>query len=195
VNNSHRYLGLVVAVLFGAVVAGSTEALAIGPDPSTDTISPPPTTNGQTNQGPKNQGAATKKKVGTPDKKTEKGSSLEWLKHFWVAHALIQKGDYEEGITALHLLGSDDHPDVATYLGYANRKLGRYDEAKYWYDKALAADPNHVRTWAYYGMWHLEQGNRLKAEDYLQKIELICGGTNCRSYKMLKAALDGNLIY
>jgi tetratricopeptide (TPR) repeat protein len=32
-------------------------------------------------------------------------------------------------------------------LGYASRKLGRYDDAKYWYDKALAADPNHALTW------------------------------------------------
>jgi tetratricopeptide (TPR) repeat protein len=185
-----------VAVLFGAVVTGSTAALAIGLDPSTDKVSPPPATNSQTNQG---TGTATKKKGGTTNKttnkKTGKSSSLEWINHFWAAHALVQKGDYEAGITALHALGSDDHPDVATYLGYANRKLGRYEEAKYWYDKALAADPNHVRTWAYYGMWHLEQGNRLKAEDYLQKIELICGGTSCRSYRMLKAALDGNLVY
>jgi Flp pilus assembly protein TadD len=184
-----------VAVLFGAVVTGSTGALAIGPDPSSDTVSPPPTTNSQTNQGHTKQGTTTKKKGGVTDKKSEKGSSLEWINHFWAAHALIQKGDYQAGITALHALGSDEHPDVATYLGYANRKLGRYDEAKYWYDKALAVDPNHVRTWAYYGMWHLEQGNRLKAEDYLQKIESICGGTTCRSYKMLKAALDGTLIY
>jgi tetratricopeptide (TPR) repeat protein len=215
-NSNHRCFGLMVAALFGAVVTASTGALAIGPDPSTDRVSPPPATDSQTNQGtaPRkkrgtvnqktetqtnqgqtNQVAAPRKKRGTTDQKTEKGSSLEWINHFWAAHALIQKGDYEAGITALHALASDDHPDVATYLGYANRKLGRYDEAKYWYDKALAADPNHVRTWAYYGMWHLEQGNRLKAEDYLQKIELICGGTNCRSYKMLKAALDGTLVY
>lgn len=189
-SSNHRPFGLMVAVLFGAVVTASTGALAIGPDPSTDKVSPPPATNSQTNQG-----TATKKKGGTTSKKTGKSSSLEWINQFWAAHALIQKGDYEAGITALHALGSDDHPDVATYLGYANRKLGRYDEAKYWYDKALAADPNHVRTWAYYGMWHLEQGNRLKAEDYLQKIELICRGTSCRSYRMLKAALDGNLVY
>jgi hypothetical protein len=44
-------------------------------------------------------------------------------------------------------------------------------------------------------MWHLEQGNRLKAEDYLTKIGSICGGTTCREYKMLKAALDGTLAY
>lgn len=186
-----RRVGLIAAfALLGlTVVAGSTGAFAIGPDRATDNVTPtPPPASSQSDQG-------TKKKPHKSAKKNEKSSALEWINRFWAAHALIQKGDYEAGMTALHALGSDDHPDVATYLGYANRKLGRYDEAKYWYDKALAADPNHTRTWAYYGMWHLEQGNRLKAEDYLQKIGSICGGTDCRAYKMLKAALDGTMTY
>jgi tetratricopeptide (TPR) repeat protein len=186
-----RRVGLIAAfALLGlTVVAGSTGAFAIGPDPATERVSPPPAPSStQTDQG-------TKKKPHKSAKKSEKSSALEWINRFWAAHALIQKGDYEAGVTALHALNSDDHPDVATYLGYASRKLGRYDEAKYWYDKALAADPNHTRTWAYYGMWHLEQGNRLKAEDYLQKIGSICGSTDCRAYKMLKAALDGTMTY
>ena len=188
-NLGHRRFGLLAATaVFGvALAAGSSGAWAIGMEPKTDTVTPPPATKSQTDQG------TTKKKKSA--KKGEKSSALEWINRFWAAHALIQKGDYEAGIAAMHALGSDEHPDVATYLGYASRKLGRYEDAKYWYDKALAADPNHTRTWAYYGMWHLEQGNRLKAEDYLEKIGNICGGTACREYKMLKAALDGNLAY
>jgi tetratricopeptide (TPR) repeat protein len=187
--NARTRLGLMAAALLGLAVAGSTSAIAIGPDPATERVSPPPATNTQKDQG------TVKKKNGKASKKTQKSSQLEWINRFWAAHALIRKGEYEAGISALRALGSDDHPDVATYLGYASRKLGRYDDAKYWYDKALAADPNHTRTWAYYGMWHLEQGNRLKAEDYLEKIGSICGNTNCRAYKMLRAALDGNLVY
>jgi tetratricopeptide (TPR) repeat protein len=188
----HRRLAMMAAsALLGLTVAiGSTSAFAIGPDPATERVSPPPAPTTQTDQTPR-----FKKKPPRAAKKTEKSSQLEWINHFWAAHALIQKGEYQAGMTALHALGSDDHPDVATYLGYASRKLGRYDEAKYWYDKALAADPNHTRTWAYYGMWHLEQGNRLKAEDDLEKIGSICGGTGCRAYKMLKAALDGTITY
>ena len=67
-------------------------------------------------------------------------------------------------------MGYDDNVDVATLIGYASRKLGRYDDAKYWYDKALAADPNHALTWSYYGMWQAEQGNLLKAKDDLEKV-------------------------
>jgi tetratricopeptide (TPR) repeat protein len=131
-------------------------------------------------------------------KKTPNGrsSSLEdFIIGYQAAYALIyDKGDYEAGITALRALDRDDNPDVATLLGYASRKLGRYDEAKLWYERALAADPNHAVTWSYYGMWQAEQGNVLKAKDDLEKVRLICG-TDCRAYQMLKDAIEGTVTY
>jgi len=83
------------------------------------------------------------------------------------------------GIDKLKSLGHDDNPDVANLVGYSSRTLGRYDDSKLWYERALAADPAHARTWSYYGMWHAEQGNLLKARDYLAKVESLCG-TRCR---------------
>jgi tetratricopeptide (TPR) repeat protein len=193
VNNAGHRLELLAASALLGLALIVPPALAIGPDPATDRVSPPAT------NPPSGQSSTTntnkKKRPDKAAKKNDKDSRLEWIRHFWAAHALIQKGEYQAGIDTLLALKSDDHPDVATYLGYANRKLGRYGEAKFWYDKALAADPNHTRTIAYYGMWHLEQGNRLKAQDELEKIASICGGTSCRSYRMLKAALDGAHIY
>ena len=103
---------------------------------------------------------------------------------------IYDHGDYVGGIAALRALGYDDNADVATLLGYASRKLGRYDGAKSWYERALAADPNHAVTWSYYGMWQAEQGNLLKAKGDLEKVRLICG-TDCGAYKMLKDAIDG----
>ena len=97
----------------------------------------------------------------------------------------------EAGIAAMHALGHDEHPDVANYIGYANRKMGDYEQSKIWYEAALKADPNHVRTWSYYGMWQMEQGNRLKALEDLQKVQLICGSTTCEEYRQLKAVIDG----
>jgi tetratricopeptide (TPR) repeat protein len=90
--------------------------------------------------------------------------------------------------------GYDDNADVATLLGYASRKLSRYDDAKMWYERALAADPNHAVTWSYYGMWQAEQGNVLKAKDDLEKVRLICG-TDCKAFQMLKDAIDGTVTY
>ena len=83
---------------------------------------------------------------------------------------IYQRHDYAGGIAKLKSLGRDDNPDVANLIGYSSRKLGRYDDAKLWYERALAADPTHARTWSYYGMWHAEQGNLLKARDYLAKV-------------------------
>jgi len=128
--------------------------------------------------------------------KSDKKSELEFRRGYRHAYYLIHNlHRYKAGIVALHALGHDEHPDVANYLGYANRKLGHYEKAKYWYEKALAADPNHVRTWEYYGLWYLERGNRLKAEDNLEKIRPICGGTGCQEYKDLHRALEGHIAY
>jgi len=119
----------------------------------------------------------------------------KFLREYRAARQLILDGQYEAGITAMHALGRDDHPDVANYIGYANRKMGNYDQSKIWYEAALKADPNHVRTWSYYGMWHMEQGNRLKALDNLQKVQLICGNTSCEEYRQLKDVIDGKATY
>jgi len=128
-------------------------------------------------------------------KKKKTSSAEDFLAGYHAAYALIyDHGDYVGGIAALRALGYDDNADVATLLGYASRKLGRYDDAKSWYERALAADPNHAVTWSYYGMWQAEQGNLLKAKDDLEKVRLICG-TDCRPYKMLKDAIDGTATY
>jgi tetratricopeptide (TPR) repeat protein len=129
-------------------------------------------------------------------KKSHKSSSAEdFLAGYHSAYALIyDEGDYVGGIAALRALGYDDNADVATLLGYASRKLGRYEDSKFWYERALAADPNHAVTWSYYGMWQAEQGNMLKAKDDLEKVRLICG-TECRPYKMLQDVIDGTATY
>lgn len=176
-----HWISLFAAALFGVAV-GTGPALAAG----TDTPAPAPAPTDQ-------KGTDTK----SDEKKAidQKQSQREFLDGYRYAYNLIQNGEYQAGIVALRALKQDNHPDVANYVGYASRKLGRYEDAKFWYEKALAADPKHVRTWSYYGMWHAEQGNRLKAEDYLQTIRLICGGTGCEEFKALKDVLDGTVTY
>jgi tetratricopeptide (TPR) repeat protein len=117
------------------------------------------------------------------------------MRDYRAARRLILAGKYQAGIAAIHALGHDEHPDVANYIGYANRKMGNYEQSKIWYEAALKADPNHTRTWSYYGMWQMEQGNRLKAEDDLQKVKLLCGSTDCKEYIELKAVIDGKGSY
>jgi tetratricopeptide (TPR) repeat protein len=179
----------VAAILLGAT-AGSAGIATVAKAMESSSPSPPTTT---TSQPPSNP-AGTKKD--TKKSKPDKSSAVEQFYQGWhQAYALIyDKGDYAAGIAVLESMGFDNNADVATLLGYASRKLGRYDDAKLWYDRALAADPNHALTWSYYGMWHAEQGNVLKAKDDLEKVRLICG-TTCREYTMLKAAIDGTATY
>jgi tetratricopeptide (TPR) repeat protein len=136
-------------------------------------------------------------KTHTKKPKPNQNSAIDkFLAGYHAAYAEIyDKNDYAGGIATLRGLGYDDNPDVATLIGYASRKLGRYDDAKYWYEKALAADPNHVVTWSYYGMWQAEQGNLLKAKDDLEKVRTLCGNTDCPAYTKLKAVIDGTVTY
>jgi tetratricopeptide (TPR) repeat protein len=131
----------------------------------------------------------------TGQQKKDKQSELQFRDGYKVAYDLIKAEKYEAGIDAMLALGQDEHPDVATSVGFAWRKLGDYDRAKIWYDKALAVAPTHTVTLSYYGMWYAEQGNVLKAEDFLQKISLVCGGTDCEPYKNLKGVIDGKFTY
>jgi tetratricopeptide (TPR) repeat protein len=134
-----------------------------------------------------------KKKKAAPKK--EKKSEQQFIDGYKAAYAMIyQQNDYTGGIAKLRALNRDDHPDVANLMGFTSRKLGNYDDARYWYEKALAANPNHTLTWSYYGMWHAEQGNFLKARDHLAKIASLCG-TQCREYIMLKEVIEGTRVY
>lgn len=151
---------------------------------------------GTDNPPPTDDGGKKKKKGNSAIEQQEQQLAQEkFLRDYRAARERILAGDYKGGIAAMHALGHDEHPDVANYIGYANRKLGNYDDSKYWYDKALAAAPDHVRTWSYYGMWHMEQGNRLKANDFLDKVNALCGNTTCEEYRQLKAVIDGKASY
>jgi tetratricopeptide (TPR) repeat protein len=181
-----RKTRLLAAAIVTAAVAGAPGLAAAietnGPAPPTTTSSPPPS------------GTTTTTKHKT--KKDKSSSAQDFLKGWHKAYALVyDKQDYVGGIAALRAMGYDDNADVATLIGYASRKLGRYDDAKYWYDKALAADPNHALTWSYYGMWQAEQGNLLKAKDDLDKVRSICGNTECKEYVALKDVIDGTKTY
>ena len=145
----------------------------------------------QETKSPKGQ----KGQTGQKKKKQNQGELQQLREKYQHARALILDGQYEDGIAAMHAIGDDDNAEIANFIGYASRKLGRYEDSKFWYEKALAADPNHVRTWSYYGMWHAEQGNKLMAQEYLEKVHLLCGNTSCEEYVKLKGVIEGTMTY
>lgn len=173
------------AVIFTAAALLVT-AFAVKPAPvyAMGTDSPPPADEKK-----------DKKKGSAIEEQEQQLAHQKFLREYRAARDIILAGDYKTGIAAMHALGQDEHPDVANYIGYANRKLGNYEQSKIWYEKALAADPRHVRTWSYYGMWHMEQGNRLMAQGYLAKVNALCGNTTCKEYIELKGVIAGTASY
>ena len=177
---------LATTLVLGAALGAANIAAAM------ETNSPAPPQQPQTQQPSQCHKAHTNKKT-----KQKKNSAIDtFYAGYHTAYAQIyDRSDYAGGIATLRALGYDDNPDVATLIGYASRKLGRYDDAKLWYEKALTADPNHALTWSYYGAWQAEQGNLLKAKDDLEKVRVICGNTDCPEYRKLKEVIDGTATY
>ena len=170
-----------------AFAAGGGGGGGGGGDPSSSaypTSSPPPSPSAY----PKRSGTKSTHKL----KKT-KQSSLDdttFGQGYRAAYATIyDRNDYAAAIEQLKALGHDDHPNVANLIGYSYRKLGDYKLSQVWYERALKADPNHVLTWQYYGLWQIEQGNRDQAQYHLSRIAAICG-TDCEEYRSLAAALE-----
>jgi tetratricopeptide (TPR) repeat protein len=130
---------------------------------------------------------------GTKKEKKDKSSSLDdgkFIAGYRAAYAAIyDRNDYASAIPQLQALGHDDNAAVATLIGYSYRKLGDYRVSQIWYERALKADPNHVKTWQYYGLWQVEQGNRDQAQYHLSRIAALAG-TDSEEYRSLAAAME-----
>ena len=132
-----------------------------------------------------------------PDKKKKKSSEARpgieqtaFADGYRAAYAAIyDRHDHTSAITQLKALGRDDSAAVANLIGYSYRKLGDYKVSQIWYERALKADPNHVKTWQYYGLWQVEQGNRDQAQYHLNRIAQLTGTTS-EEYRSLAAALE-----
>jgi tetratricopeptide (TPR) repeat protein len=196
-RHAHRLETVITGALIGLSLSIAPVLAAGDPEPppaaaTRAPMPPPPAAKSKSNPG----GVSSQK---TKKKKSDQQSQQQYQEYsdgYKAARALVLDGKYEDAIQAFHALGHDDSAEVANYVGYAYRKLGDYQLSKVWYDRALAADPDHVRTWEYYGLWHLEQGNKLKAQDFLEKVHALCGNTTCQEYIDLKAAIeDGRNSY
>jgi Flp pilus assembly protein TadD len=95
---------------------------------------------------------------------------------YLAAVALINEKKYEDAIASLYDAQTvfGPHPDVLTYLGFANRKLGRFDVAEGYYRQALAAAPKHKGATEYFGELMVERGDLPGARKMLAKLESQC---------------------
>jgi len=95
---------------------------------------------------------------------------------YFASVALINQGKYAEAFDDLYLTAAaaGPHPDITTYMGYTQRKLGNYDVAKTYYAMALEVAPNHKGANEYLGELYVETGEMDKAYAQLAKLETIC---------------------
>ena len=142
---------------------------------------------GSDDPSPPKSDSSTKKEK---KKKSSSVSDPKFLAAYRTAYTTIYDNhDYTGAIGQLKSLKRDDVADVANLIGYSYRKIGDYQSSKVYYELALKDDPNHVRTWQYFGLWQLEQGNREQAQYHLNKIAMLAG-TDSSEYRSLAAALD-----
>jgi hypothetical protein len=182
-----RLTALICGAAFGAAVMATSPLLAAG---SSDPSPPPPPPSGTSSDGkappPKNSKSDVKK-----PKTQSSADDPAFLAGYRLAYGTIyERNDYTAAIAQLKALGQDDRADVANLIGYSYRKLGDYQLSQVWYERALRADPNHVKTWQYYGMWQVEQGHPDQARLHLARIEQLCGAS-CPEYRSLADAIDG----
>ncbi len=92
------------------------------------------------------------------------------------AVALINQKRYAEALVALDASARvfGPHPDILTYLGFVNRKLGRLEIAEDYYRQALAAAPDHLGATEYYGELMVVRGDIAGARRMLAKLETTC---------------------
>jgi tetratricopeptide (TPR) repeat protein len=160
----------------------SVPAFAAGGGGDPPSANPPPP---DTRPAPRSSSKSKKKST-----KQSSADDSAFRQGYRAAHATIyERNDYAAAIDQLKALGHDDNAGVANLIGYSYRKLGDYKLSQTWYERALKADPNHVLTWQYYGLWQIEQGNRDQASYHLNRIAAICG-TGCEEYLSLAAALE-----
>ncbi len=95
---------------------------------------------------------------------------------YLAAVGLINERRYDEAISALkaaqRVFGA--HPDILTYLGFSNRKLGRYNVAEGYYRAALAAAPGHRGATEYFGELMVERRDMEGARRMLATLDAQC---------------------
>jgi len=95
---------------------------------------------------------------------------------YLAAVALINDRKYAQAIETLQSAqrAFGAHPDILTYLGFANRKLGRFDIAESYYRAALAAAPAHRGATEYFGELMVERRDIAGARRMLVKLDAQC---------------------
>ncbi len=104
---------------------------------------------------------------------------------------LINQQRFAEAVSKLYqaqeIIGP--HPDILNYLGFAHRRMGKFDQAQDYYTAALELDPDHLGATEYLGELYLELGEIKKARRQLAKLDQLCA-FGCAQYEDLARLIE-----
>ena len=120
------------------------------------------------------------------DSNNAKTKSLAYLS----AEKLINKKQYSDAIVKLNdaLVTDSKNADIYNYLGFSHRKLGKMEDAAFFYNKALEINPKHKGALEYQGEMYLTLNQVQKAEKNLKKLDKICF-LGCSEFDKLKKSI------
>ena len=106
------------------------------------------------------------------------------------AEKLINKKQYSDAIVKLNdaLVTDSKNSDIYNYLGFSHRKLGKMEDAAFFYNKALEINPKHKGALEYQGEMFLTLNQIGKAEENLKKLDKICF-LGCSEFDKLKKSI------
>ena len=106
------------------------------------------------------------------------------------AEKLLNKKQYSNAIVKLNdaLVTDSKNADIYNYLGFSHRKLGKMEDAAFFYDKALEINPKHKGALEYQGEMFLTLNQIGKAEENLKKLDKICF-LGCSEFDKLKKSI------
>jgi Flp pilus assembly protein TadD len=120
------------------------------------------------------------------EKETKEGKALQDIQN------QLNKGEFGPALSAL-VPFTAAHPENAdgwNLRGYASRKLGQFDMAFGFYERALAIEPNHKGALEYMGELYVEMGQKDTALELLARLESLCP-EGCVETAALKGFIDG----
>ena len=123
----------------------------------------------------------------TDDKDKKEGKALRDIRD------LIAKTRFKPALAQLGDYTAARPGDVNGWnlRGYVSRKLGRFDDARKFYDLALAIDPDHKPTLEYKGEMFVQIGQHGMAAHLLNRLEQLCP-EGCREAAKLAAFIKGD---
>lgn len=102
----------------------------------------------------------------------------------------IEAGEYRVALEQLETLRAEQPEDAGIYnlLGYSHRKLGEFDQAERYYQRALSIDPEHRGANEYLGELYLQTDRPELARERLEVLDDACF-FGCEEYDELEAAI------